>query len=96
MTDKLPPQLLNLFAPRPTLRYLLPGDTAPEKRKTATVSGVASFLSEFSTHDQNFNPTDTAEQAKEKRRAAKLLRNQKLLRDAIENCNDHPILMELC
>ena len=86
MTDKLPPQLLNLFAPRPPLRYLLPADTAPEKRKTAAVSGIAAYLSLIPTHDQNYIPTDTAEQAKEKRRASKLLRNQKLLREGIENC----------
>lgn len=86
MTDKLPPQLLSLFAPRPPLRYLLPADTAPEKRKTATVSGIASFLSEFANHDKDCISTDTAEQAKIKRRANKLLRNQKILRDGIENC----------
>jgi U1 small nuclear ribonucleoprotein 70kDa len=90
MTDKLPPQLLNLFAPRPPLRYLLPADTAPEKRKTATVSGIASFLSEFSNHDTSYVSTDTAEQAKIKRRAAKLIRNQKSLREGIENCTNLP------
>jgi len=88
MTDKLPPQLLNLFAPRPPLRYLLPHDSAPEVRKTATVSGLAHFLSEFNVHDKDFAPTDTAEQLKEKRRAAKQARSQKLLRDGIENCTD--------
>jgi U1 small nuclear ribonucleoprotein 70kDa len=86
MTDKLPPQLLNLFAPRPPLRYLLPADTAPEKRKTTVVSGIAAFLSQIPKHDQNYVPTDTEEQAKEKRRAAKILRSQKFLREGIENC----------
>lgn len=87
MTDKLPPQLLALFAPRPPLRYVLPPDTAPEKRKTATVSGIASFLPQITQHDQAYTPTDTAEQAKEKRRAAKAARAQKLLREGIENYN---------
>lgn len=86
MTDKLPPHLLNLFTPRPPLRYLLPADTAPEKRKTATVSGIAAILSQIASHDQDYTPTDTADQLKEKRRAGKQIRNQKLLRDAIENC----------
>jgi U1 small nuclear ribonucleoprotein 70kDa len=90
MTDKLPPQLLNLFTPRPPLRYLLPADTAPEKRKTAAVSGIAALLSQINSHDQNYIPTDTAEQQKEKRRAAKQARNQKLLRDANENCMFSP------
>ena len=86
MTDKLPPQLLNLFAPRPPLRYLLPHDSAPEARKTATVSSVARFLAEFNVHDKDYVPTETAEQLKERRRAAKQAKNQKLLRDGIENC----------
>jgi len=87
MTDKLPPQLLALFAPRPPLRYVLPPDTAPEKRKTPAVSGIAQFLPQIAQHDQDYTPTDTAEQAKEKRRAAKAARVQKLLRDGIENYN---------
>ncbi|CAD0025641.1 unnamed protein product [Aureobasidium pullulans] len=40
MTDKLPPQLLQLFAPRPALRYLPPCDHAPEDRRTPKISGV--------------------------------------------------------
>jgi U1 small nuclear ribonucleoprotein 70kDa len=86
MTDKLPPQLLNLFAPRPPLRYLLPADTAPEKRKTPAISGIARSLSEFSNHDHDYVPTDTAEQKKDKRRTSKQARVSKLLRDGIENC----------
>jgi U1 small nuclear ribonucleoprotein 70kDa len=86
MTDKLPPNLLQLFTPRPPLRYLPPSDIGPEKRKTTTVSGVAAFLSAFGKIDGEYDPSDTAEQAKEKRRAAKLVRNQKLLRDGAEKC----------
>ncbi|KAI6914079.1 hypothetical protein D0869_03275 [Hortaea werneckii] len=44
MTDKLPPNLLALFAPRPPLRYLPPADYAPEDRKSAAITGVAGFL----------------------------------------------------
>jgi len=86
MTDKLPPNLLQLFTARPPLRYLPPADVAPEKRKTATVSGLAAFLSAFDTIDDEYAPADTAEQAKEKRRAAKLIRTQKYLREGIEKC----------
>src|ERR1700737_827995 len=86
MTDKLPPQLLSLFAPRPPLRYLLPADTAPEKRKTPQVSGIAKYLDEFLDHDKDYTPTDTEDQRKEKRRLAKLERNKKFLRDGLENC----------
>lgn len=44
MTDKLPPPLLALFAPRPALRYLPAADHAIEERKTANIDGVAAFL----------------------------------------------------
>ena len=44
MTDKLPPNLLALFAPRPQLRYLPPADHAPEHRRTAPIDGVAKYL----------------------------------------------------
>jgi U1 small nuclear ribonucleoprotein 70kDa len=86
MTDKLPPNLLQLFTPRPPLRYLPPADAAPEKRKTATISGLVAFLSAFDAIDKEYVPTDTAEQAKEKRRAAKLLRYEKVLREGLEKC----------
>jgi len=86
MTDKLPPQLLSLFAARPPLRYLLPADTAPEKRKTPEVSGVAKYLAEFGKHDQDYVPTDTEEQKKEKRKLEKQAQHQRMLREGIENC----------
>jgi U1 small nuclear ribonucleoprotein len=86
MTDKLPPQLLSLFAPRPPLRYVLPADTAPEKRKTPAIAGLAKYLAEIPNHDKDYVPTETEEQKKEKRRIAKQQRNQKILRDGIENC----------
>jgi U1 small nuclear ribonucleoprotein 70kDa len=86
MTDKLPPQLLALFAPRPPLRYLPPADTAPEKRRTPGISGIARFLSELPRHDQDYVATQTEEQKKIQRRMARADRNQKLLRDGNENC----------
>jgi U1 small nuclear ribonucleoprotein 70kDa len=86
MTDKLPPQLLALFAPRPPLRYLLPADIAPERRKSTQVSGLASFLHVFDESEDEYTPTDTAEQAKVKRRAAKEARLHKTLQDGIEYC----------
>jgi U1 small nuclear ribonucleoprotein len=86
MTDKLPPQLLNLFAARPPLRYLLPADTAPEKRKTPAVAGIAKYLAEIPKHDTDYNPTDTEEIKKHKRRQAKAERNRKFLRDGIDAC----------
>ncbi|SMR46728.1 unnamed protein product [Zymoseptoria tritici ST99CH_3D1] len=44
MTDRLPPNLLALFQPRPPLRYLPPHDYAPEDRRTRAIDGVSAFL----------------------------------------------------
>lgn len=44
MTDKLPPNLLALFAPRPQLRYIPPSDHAPEDRRTAHITPISAFL----------------------------------------------------
>jgi len=86
MTDKLPPHLLSLFAPRPPLRYLPAADTAPERRKTFAVGGLVSYLSEFGKHDQDYVPTETAEQAKQRRRTAKQARLQTYLEEGLKNC----------
>ena len=44
MTDKLPPNLLALFAPRPPLRYMPPADHPPESRRTAHISAIGPYL----------------------------------------------------
>jgi U1 small nuclear ribonucleoprotein of 70kDa MW N terminal len=49
-----------------------PADTVPEKRKTVNISSVAVFLKAFDKPDINYVATETANQVKEKRRAAKL------------------------
>jgi len=52
MTDKLPPHLLQLFQPRPPLRWVQPADHAPEKRQTTKISGIAQFLEQKQEYDQ--------------------------------------------
>ncbi|CAO3617336.1 unnamed protein product [Mucor hiemalis] len=51
MTDKLPPNLLKLFAPRPPLSYTPPLDKDPEKRVGCLVDGVASVISQLKDHN---------------------------------------------
>ena len=58
MTDKLPPNLLALFAPRPALRYLPPSDFAPESRQTARVTGVAAYLPALKEKAANAQASD--------------------------------------
>ncbi|KAL9119108.1 MAG: hypothetical protein Q9187_004337 [Circinaria calcarea] len=80
MTDKLPPSLLALFAPRPALRYLPPSDHAPEERKTNNISGVAQYLSTIKDYEAiPYTPTESWLQRKDRLKAEKKERQEKLL-----------------
>ena len=59
MTDKLPPNLLALFQPRPAIRYIPPQDSAPEERgkKKSEIGGLSAFLSQL----QEYKETDEYE-----------------------------------
>ncbi|KAH6680567.1 U1 small nuclear ribonucleoprotein of 70kDa MW N terminal-domain-containing protein [Halenospora varia] len=83
MTDKLPPNLLALFAPRPPLRWVPPSDHAPEERKTAHVSGIAAFLPQLQEYKENddYTPTESWLQRKDRVKLEKKQRQQKLLKE---------------
>lgn len=61
MTDKLPPQLLALFQPRPPLRYIPPQDNGPEERATnvSQLSGLAAFLPQLEEYKATDEYHDT-------------------------------------
>ena len=87
MTDKLPPNLLALFAPRPALRYLPPSDHAPEERKTSTVGGIAAFVGELKNQEQiSYDTKESWFEKKERIKAEKRERQKKLLVEDVENC----------
>ncbi|KAG1444554.1 hypothetical protein G6F56_010253 [Rhizopus delemar] len=72
MTDKLPPNLLKLFAPRPPLPYHPPLDKDPQKRVGCIVTGIASFVPELKDYDSDYVPWKSlAEKRKEKAEAKK-------------------------
>ena len=86
MTDKLPPNLLALFAPRPPLRYLPHADYPPEKRKTQPIDGVAAFLEAFHTPDPNYVPTESWLQRKDRIQQEKKAAQEQRLKDGLANC----------
>lgn len=73
MTDKLPPNLLALFAPRPPLRWVEGPDYAPEKRKTANFTGVAAFLPELQKYKETEHsaPTESWLEADDRKKQEK-------------------------
>ena len=86
MTDKLPPNLLALFAPRPALRWVPPSDHAPQERKTATITGLAAFLPQLEEYKKNdvYHPTESWLQRKDRIRLEKKERQEKLLKERSE------------
>ena len=72
MTDKLPPPLLALFAPRPPLRYARPQDSSPEEKATnkSEISGLAGFLPRLEEYKQTdtSKPTESWIQQRDRKR----------------------------
>lgn len=93
MTDKLPPNLLALFAPRPPLRWVPPSDHAPEDRRTHAISGLAAFLpalQEYKENDQ-YIPTESWLQRKDRIRQEKRATHEKIIEEAPKTCEGHPL-----
>ena len=88
MTDKLPPNLLALFAPRPPLRWLEAPDHAAEKRKTADITGAAGFLSELRKYgeEHKYNPTESWLQARDRKKREKKAASEGLSTDGPNQC----------
>ncbi|TAQ84620.1 hypothetical protein B7494_g7051 [Chlorociboria aeruginascens] len=83
MTDKLPANLLALFAPRPPLRWVPPSDHAPEERKTANITGIAAFLPQLQEYKNtdDYQPTESWLQRKDRVKLEKKLKQEKLLKE---------------
>ncbi|KAF4308707.1 putative u1 small nuclear ribonucleo protein [Botryosphaeria dothidea] len=83
MTDKLPPNLLALFAPRPALRYLPPSDHAPEARKTMDIEGVGKYIQALKEYDDNYVPTESWLQRKDRLKQEKKEKLEKTLTEGV-------------
>jgi U1 small nuclear ribonucleoprotein 70kDa len=88
MTDKLPPQLLALFAPRPPLRWVTPMDQAPENRKTLPVGGVAEFLPALAAYKDKdgFVPTESWLQMRDRKKLEGKAKLEQLLTEGPAHC----------
>lgn len=79
--------LLNLFAPRPPLRWVEPIDHAPEKRCTPKIGGVAQYLEAMREYKDNdgYVPTDSWLQKRDRKKIEKKEKQEKLLTDGIKD-----------
>lgn len=93
MTDKLPPNLLALFAPRPPLRWVPPSDFAPEERKTANITGLAAFLPALQEYKETdvYEPTESWLQRKDRVKLEKKAAHEKIIQEAPKLCEGHPL-----
>ncbi|KAL6925100.1 hypothetical protein FSHL1_002349 [Fusarium sambucinum] len=84
MTDKLPPNLLALFAARPPLRWVEAPDYAPQNRKTAPISGVAQFLPELQKYKETdvYHPTESWLQRRDRKKREKKEKLERLVTEA--------------
>ncbi len=92
MTDKLPPNLLALFAPRPALRWVPPSDHGPAERRTATIGGIASFLPALEEYKETdvYVPTESWLQRKDRIQLEKKQKQEKLLTEGPLSCKFAP------
>ncbi|KAK2050693.1 hypothetical protein LZ31DRAFT_2251 [Colletotrichum somersetense] len=91
MTDKLPPNLLALFAPRPPLRWVPPPDHAPESRRTLPVSGVAEFLPALQHYKETdeYHPTESWLQMRDRKKLEKQAAVERLKTEGPKNFKPH-------
>ena len=92
MTHLLPPMLLNLFAPRPPLRWVEPADHAPEKRCTPKISGIGQYLQAMKEYKDNdgYVPTDSWLQKRDRKKQEKKEKQERLLSEGITDCMSTP------
>jgi len=88
MTDKLPPNLLALFAPRPPLRWLPAPDHAPEERRSTAITGISHYLSELAAYKEKdgYVPTESWLQARDRKKLEKMAQQEKLLKEGPKMC----------
>ena len=88
MTHLLPPMLLNLFAPRPPLRWVEPADHAPEKRCTPKIGGVGQYLEALREYKDNdgYVPTDSWLQKRDRKKLEKKEKQEHLLTEGVKDC----------
>ncbi|RIB23915.1 U1 small nuclear ribonucleo protein of 70kDa MW N terminal-domain-containing protein, partial [Gigaspora rosea] len=84
MTDKLPPNLLALFAPRPPLPYSKPLDRDPAKRKGPTITGVGQLVNLLKDYDPDYVPTETVEEKKKRKAIEKKQKSEEAIKKGLE------------
>lgn len=96
MTDKLPSNLLALFAPRPPLRWIPPSDHAPQDRKTAKIDGLAAFLPQLQEYKETdvYTPSESWLERKDRVKLERKDAQERLLRNGPLSCTGDPLCFD--
>lgn len=88
-TDKLPDQLLKLFAPRPLLRYLPHIDKPLAERKTARVDSIGPYLDALRDYKANDTsvPTESDIQKRERIKREKKEAYERRIEEGVKQFN---------
>ncbi|KAF2276329.1 RNA-binding domain-containing protein [Westerdykella ornata] len=89
MTDKLPPALLALFAPRPPLRWMEPMDHPPETRQTSNIGGIGQYMQALREYKDNdgYVPSDSWLQIRDRKKLEKEEKQKWLLTEGVKQWN---------
>ncbi|KAJ9064810.1 hypothetical protein DSO57_1026387 [Entomophthora muscae] len=87
MTDKLPPNLLKFFAPRPPIPYLPPLDRHELQRTGPVIGGLAQFAHFVGQHDIDYKPTESLEERRARKIREREEKHKQLLADAGDKWN---------
>jgi U1 small nuclear ribonucleoprotein len=83
--------LLNLFAPRPPLRWTEPMDHAPETRQTSNIGGIGQYMQALREYKDNdgYVPTDSWLQKRDRKKMEKEEKQKWLLTEGVKQCRAH-------
>jgi len=89
--------LLNLFAPRPPLRWVEPSDHAPEKRCTPKIGGIGQYMEALREYKDNdgYVPTDSWLQKRDRKKLEKKEKQEYLLTEGVKDCTTSPRALTL-
>ncbi|KAK9711446.1 hypothetical protein K7432_007821 [Basidiobolus ranarum] len=87
MTDKLPPNLLKLFAPRPPLQYFTPLDREPSLKQGPTISGIGAFVPFLKDHDPDYVPSETVEERRKRKAQERKNKSEEAIREGLAKWN---------
>lgn len=80
--------LLNLFAPRPPLRWMEPVDHSPDTRQTPNIGGIGQYMQALREYKDNdgYVPTDSWLQIRDRKKQEKKEKLEYQMTEGLRQC----------